>query len=76
MIQSADLRNTVVKTKPFLHVRKIVSEGDEIDEKALFTFDLTADTDCARLGDKAFVIDAQNVNVSVKFQNINGKWLD
>lgn len=53
----------------------VASGGDEIVKKALFTFDLTTDTDCARLGDKAFVIDAQKVNISVKFQNINGKWV-
>lgn len=50
----------------------LASEGDGIDAKELFTFDLTADTDCARLGEKAVIIDVQKLNIIVRFQNVNG----
>lgn len=53
----------------------LVSQGNEVDEKALFTFDLTAETDYARLGENAVIIDLQNLNIIVRFQNVNGECL-
>lgn len=49
-----------------------MSEADATDEEALFTFDLTADTDYARLGERAVIIDAQKLNIIVRFEQING----
>lgn len=51
-----------------------MAEGAEIDGKALFTFDLTADTDLARLGEKAVIIDLPNLNITVKFEQVNGAY--
>lgn len=58
-----------------LIIAYLVSQGDEIDKKALFTFDLTAETDYARLGENAVIIDLQNLNIIVRFKNVNGKHL-
>lgn len=49
-----------------------MSEGDEVDGKALFNFEFTGETDYARLGEKAIIIDLQNLNIIVRFENFNG----
>ena len=50
----------------------LVSEGEDVKADPLYTFDLTNETDYARLGENAVIIDLLNLNIIVKFQCING----